>query len=56
MIILKCVIILRPKGGFMVKEKVRGNLIVISGPSGCGKGTLCNELIKIIKIYFYLFR
>ena len=36
----------------MVKEKVRGNLIVISGPSGCGKGTLCNELIKNNKNLF----
>lgn len=30
----------------MVKEKIRGNLIVVSGPSGCGKGTLCGELLK----------
>lgn len=36
----------------MVKEKVRGNLIVISGPSGCGKGTLCSELLKNNKKIF----
>lgn len=30
----------------MVREKVRGNLIVLSGPSGCGKGTICAELIS----------
>ena len=36
----------------MVKEKIRGNLIVISGPSGCGKGTLCSELLKNNKQLF----
>lgn len=30
----------------MIKKKIKGDLIVISGPSGCGKGTLCRELIK----------
>lgn len=26
--------------------KNKGNLIVISGPSGTGKGTVCKELLK----------
>ncbi len=30
----------------MIKQKATGNLVVISGPSGCGKGTICKELIK----------
>ena len=35
----------------MVKEKIKGNLIIISGPSRCGKGTICKELIKDNNIF-----
>ena len=30
----------------MLKIKKSGNLIVISGPSGAGKGSICSELLK----------
>ena len=30
----------------ILKEKKRGSLIVVSGPSGCGKGTVIKELLK----------
>ena len=33
----------------MIKKRVKGDLIVISGPSGCGKDTICNEIFKIRK-------
>ena len=36
----------------MVREKIRGNLIVISGPSGCGKGTICTKLMEENKNLF----
>jgi len=33
----------------MIKKRVKGDLIVVSGPSGCGKDTICNEIFKIRK-------
>lgn len=33
----------------MLKTKKQGLLIVLSGPSGCGKNTIINELLKIRK-------
>lgn len=33
----------------MIKKRVKGDLIVISGPSGCGKDTICNKIFKIRK-------
>ncbi len=30
----------------ILKEKTRGSLVVISGPSGCGKGTIIEQYMK----------
>lgn len=30
----------------MIKQKETGELIIISAPSGCGKDTICKELVK----------
>lgn len=30
----------------MIKKRVKGDLIVISGPSGCGKDSICNKILK----------
>ena len=31
----------------MIKNRIKGDLIIISGPSGCGKDTICTEIFKL---------
>jgi guanylate kinase len=35
----------------MVQQANKGKLIVISGPSGVGKSTICRELVKRLDAY-----
>ncbi len=35
----------------MIKKKKDGLLIIVSGPSGAGKGTICKELLKDMDIW-----
>ena len=35
----------------MIKKKKDGILLIISGPSGAGKGTICKEIIKDLGIW-----
>jgi adenylylsulfate kinase-like enzyme len=39
----------------MLKTKKQGLLIVLSGPSGCGKNTIINKVMENNKIFGYLF-
>ena len=43
------------KYGINVKNKKQGLLVVLSGPSGCGKNTIINKVMEKNKIFGYLF-
>ena len=38
----------------LLKERERGSLIIISGPSGCGKGTIINEYLRTNRDHAWL--
>lgn len=46
---------IQEKGDCVIKEKSKGLLIVVSGPSGAGKDTICNKVIEDMKDTKYLY-
>jgi guanylate kinase len=41
------------KNGYLLKKEKKSKLIIISGPSGVGKSTICKEIIKKYKNIFF---